>query len=158
MICCRPSKKTMCRNLTIDFNYQSLIEWIRKLSPNGQLLVPGVFNGRVHTRFVTEDHRLGDSSLTRAMTGVESPTFAWIPWSSGSVSLVTLSVLNRQIGRSFGQIDVMFANKDYVTYITGLGLMHRHGRGIASMQFPIIVQLDIALLDQVGHPEFINLM
>ena len=74
------------------------------------------------------------------------------------MSLVTLSVLNRQIGRSFGQIDVMFANKDYVTYITGLGLMHGHGRGIASMQFPIIVQLDIALLDQVGHPEFINLM
>ena len=84
--------------------YQSSSEWIGKLSRHGPLLVLGDFNARLHTRFATEEHRLGEYifGYTPAEPHPESNRQLLLELCEALDLVVgnTYSLLNHQVGRS----------------------------------------------------------
>ena len=150
--------------------YQSSSEWIGKLSRHGPLLVLGDFNARLHTRFATEEHRLGEYifgytsaephpesnrqlllELCEALDLVVGNTFfAQPPSRQVTVYNVGSNPCSALIPANFGQIDFILTNMDWLHVIQDVASCM--DMALASHHFPIIVQLDVAIPKRVAQP------
>ena len=150
--------------------YQSSSEWIGKLSRHGPLLVLGDFNARLHTRFATEEHRLGEYifgytsaephpesnrqlllELCEALDLVVGNTFfAQPPSRQVTVYNVGSNPCSALIPANFGQIDFILTNTDWLHVLQDVASCM--DMALASHHFPIIVQLDVAIPKRVAQP------
>ena len=152
-----------------QFN-QSSSEWIGKLSRHGPLLVLGDFNARLHTRFATEEHRLGEYifgytsaephpesnrqlllELCEALDLVVGNTFfAQPPSRQVTVYNVGSNPCSALIPANFGQINFILTNTDWLHVLQDVASCM--DMALASHHFPIIVQLDVAIPKRVAQP------
>ena len=125
------------------------------------------FNARLHTRFATEEHRLGEYifgytsaehhpesnrqlllELCEALDLVVGNTFFAQPpgrqYNVGSNPCFAL------IPANFGQIDFILPNTDWLHVLQDVASCME--MALASHHFPIIVQLDVAIPKRVAQP------